>query len=155
MMDITIVDDKLRNAVISYAENCSWRAGKELARLMRRNEFKDWEKVFAVCENGRIAGFCTLTGKDELSPEYPFTPFIGFVFVDEEFRGKRVSGELIGAAVRYAHKIGFENVYIMSGEVGLYEKYCFSKIGDFETIYGGTEQLFVISMANGKGGHND
>ena len=49
MMDITIVDDKLRNAVISYAENCSWRAGKELARLMRRNEFKDWEKVFAVC----------------------------------------------------------------------------------------------------------
>ena len=154
-MDITIVDDKLRNAVISYAENCSWRAGKELARLMRRNEFKDWEKVFAVCENGRIAGFCTLTEKDELSPEYPFTPFIGFVFVDEEFRGRRVSGELIGAAVRYVRKIGFENVYIMSGEVGLYEKYGFSKIGDFETIYGGTEQLFVISTANGKGGHND
>ena len=154
-MDITIVDDKLRNAVISYAENCSWRAGKELARLMRRNEFKDWEKVFAVCENGRIAGFCTITEKDELSPEYPFTPFIGFVFVEEEFRGRRVSGELIGAAVRHARKIGFENVYIMSGEVGLYEKYGFSKIGDFETIYGGTEQLFVISTANGKGGHND
>ena len=75
--------------------------------------------------------------------------------MDEEFRGRRVSGELIGAAVRYARKIGFENVYIMSGEVGLYEKYGFSKIGDFETIYGGTEQLFVISTANGKGGHND
>ena len=89
MMYITIVDDKLRNAVISCAENCSWRAGKELARLMRRNEFKDWEKVFAVCKNGRIAGFCTLTEKDELSPEYPFTPFIGFVFVDEEHRGNR------------------------------------------------------------------
>ena len=30
----------------------------------------------------------------------------------------------------------------MSGEQGLYEKYGFEKIGDFETIWGTTDQLF-------------
>ena len=83
-MDITIVDNKLKDAVISYAENCSWGAGKELARLMREDGFKEWERVFAACENGEIAGFCTLTERDEMPPEYPFTPFIGFVFVAEK-----------------------------------------------------------------------
>ena len=144
-MDITIVDDKLKDAVISYAENCSWGAGKELARLMREDGFKEWERVFAACENGEIAGFCTLTERDEMPPEYPSTPFIGFVFVDERFRGRRVSEKMIKSAIGYADEIGFEKVYIMSGEVGLYEKYGFTKIGDFETIYGGTEQLFEIS----------
>ena len=123
-MDITIVDNKLKDAVISYAENCSWGAGKEL---------------------GEIAGFCTLTERDEMPPEYPFTPFVGFVFVDERYRGRRVSEKMIKSAIGYADEIGFEKVYIMSGEVGLYEKYGFTKIGDFETIYGGTEQLFEIS----------
>ncbi len=28
------------------------------------------------------------------------------------------------------------------GEQGLYEKYGFMKLGDFETIYGGMDQLF-------------
>lgn len=33
---------------------------------------------------------------------------------------------------------GFSIVYIMSGEVGLYEKYGFEKIGDYAAIYGTT-----------------
>lgn len=135
----------LWNELITYAENCSWTAGKEIARLMRENAFTGFERVFAACVNGRTAAFCTLTEKDELPPELPYSPFIGFVFVDEKYRGRRVSEKLIRKAVRYAADSGFDKVYIMSGETGLYEKYGFTKIGDFETIYGTTEQLFVIS----------
>ena len=38
----------------------------------------------------------------------------------------------------------------MSGEIGLYEKYGFVKLGDYETIYGSVDQLFVqpIERAN-------
>ena len=36
----------------------------------------------------------------------------------------------------------------MSGEVGLYEKYGFTKIGDFATIYGDTDQLFFIDVTS-------
>ncbi len=36
--------------------------------------------------------------------------------------------------------------YISSaGEIGLYEKYGFEKLGDYETIYGSIDQLFVKS----------
>ncbi len=51
----------------------------------------------------------------------------GFVFVDEKCRGKRISEKLISTASEYAYNCGYENVYILSGEKGLYEKYGFKK----------------------------
>lgn len=130
-------------STISLAERCSWRAGPYLAEKMNRHEFADWERVFAACVNGEVAGFCTLAVKDELPPEHAFTPFIGFVFVDERFRGNRLSESLVNSATSYARELGYKQVYILSGEVGLYEKYGFEKLGDYETVYGSIDQLFV------------
>ena len=139
---------ELWEKTIAFAENCSWRAGAELARLMREDVFHGWERVFTAVADGNIAGFCTLTEKDELPPEAPYTPFIGFIFVDESFRGRRISEQMIRKAVSYAGENGFDKVYLMSGEVGLYEKYGFTKIGDFATIYGDTDQLFFIDFTS-------
>lgn len=130
----------------SYAEQCSWRAGAELARQMREDCIRGWERVFAALEDGKIVGYCTLTEKDELPPEQPYTPLIGFVFVDESCRGHRISEQLIRAAIGYAGSIGFGKVYIMSGEVGLYERYGFAETGEFETIYGDREKLLYIAV---------
>ena len=113
---------------------------------MRKDFFKDWERVFAAFEDDEPVSFCTLTEKDELDPKYPYTPLIGFVFVDETHRGKRISEKMIKAVLEYAKTIGYDKVYIMSGEKGLYEKYGFSYMGDFESIYGGKDQLFVITL---------
>ena len=52
---------------------------------------------------------------------------------------------MIKQVIIYAKNAGFDNVYIMSSETGFYEKYGFEKIGDYDTIYGEIEQLFVIS----------
>lgn len=136
-------EHNLWNETISFAEKCSWKAAPYLAELMKQNKFLSWERVFVACEGGEVAGFCTLTEKDELPAEYDFAPFIGFVFVDEKCRGKRISEQMIEVAIRYANDIGYENIYIMSGEQGLYEKYGFEKLGDYETIYGSVDQLFV------------
>ena len=150
MIEIFIPEkgSELWEKTIAFAENCSWRAGAELARLMREDAFHVWERVFTAVADGNIAGFCTLTEKDELPPEAPYTPFIGFVFVDESFRGRRISEQMIRKAVSYAGENGFDKVYLMSGEVGLYEKYGFTKIGDFATIYGDTDQLFFIDVTS-------
>lgn len=129
--------------IISFAENCSWKAGSFLARKMQENVFQEWERVCVICVNGKVAGFSTFTERDELSEQYDFTPFIGFVFVDEQFRGKRLSEMMIQSIISYAKEIGYEKVYIMSGEIGLYERYGFVKLGNYETIYGTTDQLFV------------
>ena len=131
---------------ISLAENCSWKAGPFLAEKMRKNEFKEWERVCAACVDGKAAGFCTVAEKDELPDGYTFTPFIGFVFVDEAYRGNRLSEMMIQNAILYARKIGYGKIYIMSGEIGLYEKYRFVKLGDYETIYGTVDQLFVKTI---------
>ena len=130
----------------SFAETCSWRAGAALAQKMRENDFAQNERVLIAIENDEIAGFCTFTNKDELSQEYDFTPFIGFLFVDEKYRGHRLSSKLIDTACSLAKEQGFSKIYIMSGEVGLYEKYGFEKLGDYATIYGTTDQLFSKSL---------
>ena len=133
---------------IEYASACTWKAGPALAERMKENAFTDRERVIVAVEDDRIAGFCTLSEKDELPADHDFTPFIGFVFVDEQFRGRRLSGKMIDHAVKIAIEAGYGKVYIMSGEIGLYEKYGFSKLGDYETIYGTTEQLFGKTFKN-------
>lgn len=127
---------------ITFAEKCSWRAGSQLAKKMRDNDFLPWERVIVASEKNQIAGFCTFCQKDELPEEYQYSPFIGFVFVDEKSRGKRLSEKMISAACKYARQLDYKYIYIMSGEIGLYEKYGFEKLGDFKTIYGTRDQLF-------------
>ena len=131
---------------ILFAEACSWKAGKFLADLMKQHKFNTWERVFIAYEEGNIAGFCTLAEKDELPQTYDFTPFIGFVFVDEKYRGNRISEVLIQNAIEYAKSLGFKKIYIMSGEKGLYEKYGFVKIGDYKTIYETIDVLFTKTI---------
>ncbi|MBQ3270814.1 MAG: GNAT family N-acetyltransferase [Clostridia bacterium] len=132
----------LWDAMIAFAQNCSWRAGPVLAKRMRENAFRPWERVIVAVMDGHVAGYCTLTETDELPEPCPYSPFIGFVFVDERCRGQRLSERMIERALLYAKEAGYPAVYLMSGERGLYEKYGFEKIGDFETIYGTTDQLF-------------
>ena len=127
---------------IAFAERSSWKAGPVLAKRMRENAFREWERVIVAAEGDRIAGYCTITERDELPEKYGYTPFIGFVFVDERYRGRRISERMIGEASRYAKTLGYPAIYSMSGERGLYEKYGFEKAGEFETIYGTKDQLF-------------
>ena len=136
---------KFWEKTLQMAAKCSWKAGPFLSEKMVKNDFEEWERVFCAVENGEPVGFCTLTAKDELPEKYEFTPFIGFVFVDERHRGKRLSQLLINNAVLYARDLGYKKIYTMSGDVGLFEKYGFVMIGECETVYGTTEQLFVKS----------
>lgn len=144
-MDIQILSNshKKWRDVATFAEKCSWRGGKYLAELMKSNSFNDWERVFAAFDGDKIIGFCTLTEKDELESKYQYKPLIGFVFVDEAFRGRRISEKMICKVGEYSKSIGFAKIYIMSSEKDLYEKYDFVFVGDYDTIYGDKEHLFV------------
>ena len=129
-------------ALAAYAEHCPWRAGPYLAREMRKGSFTGWERVAALYVEDRIAGFCNFTAHDELPPEYGFSPFIGFVYVEPEQRGHRYSQRLLTAVERYAASCSFARIYLMSGEKGLYEKYGYTPIGEYPTIFDTKDQLF-------------
>lgn len=147
-MEISLIKsgDSLWNDTIMFAEKCSWKAGPFLAEMMWNNSFRDPERVIVAVDAGRIIGYCTFVMKDELHDDCGYSPFIGFIFVDETSRGNRVSEKMIAAASEYAKSVGYEKIYILSGEQGLYEKYGFEKLGDFQTIYGSTDQLFEKAL---------
>lgn len=128
-MDYHIIspEDSLWETVSEYAKACSWSAGKKLGVQMEKKDFEDWERMLIAMDNETIIGFCTLTAKDSL-PESEYTPFIGYVFVDENYRGKRVSEQMIRAGSLYLERLGYSSVYIYSGHEGLYEKYGFKVV---------------------------
>ena len=127
---------------IEFAEKCSWRAGTYLAEKMRTDQFEENERVLAALIDGEIAGYCTFSNYDEIPPEHGLTPFVGFMFVDENFRGHRLSEKLIDAACDVARSQGYSRIYLMTGEIGLYEKYGFEKQGNLKTLYDTEDQLF-------------
>jgi hypothetical protein len=53
---------------------------------------------------------------------------------------------MIRTVIQYAGELGYKKIYVMSGEIGLYEKYEFTKLGDYKTIFGSVDQLFAKSI---------
>lgn len=133
--------DSLWDAAAEYAEKCSWRAGGSLAALMKGGAFSDWERVILALSGEEICGYCTVT-KTDCIPNLSYSPYIGYLFVDEAHRGHRLSGQILEFASQYLHSLGFSRVYLISDHENLYEKYGFSVIdrqpapwGSFEKIY--------------------
>lgn len=127
--------------IASYAEGISWRAGKSLSRKIREGYFKAWESIIIIEDEGRVCGFLTVSEKDSIET-VPFTPFIGYVFVEEGCRGQKLSQRMIGYAEEYLSSLGFDEVYIFSDHEGLYEKYGYNPAGTYTTTKGTAETLF-------------
>lgn len=127
---------------IAFAENCSWRAGKALAQAMRDEVFTGWERVIAAVDNGAVCGFCNAVKVDCL-PDLPYTPYIGFVFVAEDHRGKRISQKMIDFTAGYLRSAGFDWIYLISDHDNLYEKYGFTVIDRQPAPWGETEKVYM------------
>lgn len=137
--------DALWDEVKRYAAACSWRAGKSLAQEMQNHAFSDWERVFVLHENGNIYGYCTVAKKDCI-PNLTYTPYIGYLFVDEKKRGHRMGQKLILAAMDYLRNVGFHEVYLVSDHENLYEKYGFSVICRAAAPWGAVEKIYHQSL---------
>lgn len=119
--------DNLRNKLIDYANSCDREAWPILAKKMKEDDFLDRERIFMATENDNIISYCTFT-KEDWIPDCNYSPFVWFLFVDENHRWKRVSEKMINTVEEYAKTLNFEKLYIVSDHKGLYEKYWFEKI---------------------------
>ena len=135
------IQDPLWKKVIWYANDCPWQAGPLLAQKMIENDFSDWEKVFVAIEGEKIVWFCTFTKEGWIS-NCEYAPYVGFMFVDEGYRGKRLSERLINSVQEYAKTLDFKNLYIVSDHRWLYEKYGFNKIDESIDAHGRRETIF-------------
>lgn len=68
--------------------------------------------------------------KTDCIPNVPYTPYIGYMFVLEPYRGNRLSEKLIDSALKYAVELGFDKAFLVSDHINLYEKYGFVKIDE-------------------------
>ena len=143
MLEITVMKQGCTRwlEVADYAANCSWRAGHFLADAMRRGEFFEWERVLVATERETICGFCTVAERDCI-PKVEYTPYIGYLFVGEEYRGKRLSWNLIERAMEYLGECGFDEVYLVSDHENLYEKYGFEVIERKMAPWGTMEKIY-------------
>lgn len=146
-MDFKMItsSDQLWETVRDYAQGCSWRAGESLANAMDGHCFTDWERVIIALDNQKICGYCTVA-KTDCIPDVPYTPYIGYLFVGEEHRGKRLSQKLIQYAMHYLKSIGFDKVYLVSDHEDLYEKYGFEIIDYKKAPWGSVEKIYMQGL---------
>jgi N-acetylglutamate synthase-like GNAT family acetyltransferase len=133
--------DELWQKTIDYGKNCSWKAGPYFAKQMEENIFIDWERVFVAIENNNIAGYCIFV-KNDCIPDVKYTPYISCIFVGEQYRGKRLSENMILTVIEYAKEIKFNEVYIVSNHIDLYEKYGFIKIDEKKDYWNNDEKIY-------------
>lgn len=133
--------DELWQRAIDYGKNCSWKAGHFFAKQLEENIFSEWERVFLAMDNNNIAGYCTFV-KEDCIPNVIYTPYISCIFVEEQYRGNRLSEEMILTVMKYAKELKFQEVYIVSNHVNLYEKYDFVKIDEKKDYWGNNESIF-------------
>ena len=136
----------LAEQLLTFVEGCSWAEAKEhIAGMIRDWAFTDWETMFAAVIGGRIAGMASAMRTDYY-PLPDICPWVSCIFVDEEYRGHRLSGELIAAANGYLKRQGFARSYIPSEFSGLYEKYGYTHLRDIVNYGGGTDRLYVKEL---------
>ncbi|MBO4367824.1 MAG: GNAT family N-acetyltransferase [Clostridia bacterium] len=137
---------ELADKLLSFVEDCSWVETKEhIAGMIRNWEFTDWETMFAAVKDGKIVGMASVM-KTDYYPLPEIYPWVSCVFVSEEYRGQRISGELIACANRYLRKNGFDRSYIPTEYTGLYEHYGYRYERDITNYGGGTDRLYVKEL---------
>ena len=94
----------LADRLLAYVEGCSWAEAKEhIAEMIRSRAFSDWETMFAAIRDGKIVGMAAAL-KTDYYPLPDIYPWVSCVFVSEEYRGQKISGDLIAYANRYLKK---------------------------------------------------
>lgn len=139
-------DTELAAQLIGFVENFSWEEVKEHTLQNLRNwVFTDWETMFVALVDGKIVGMSSL-GKTDYYPLPEIYPWVSNLFVSEEYRGRRISEQLIDFANEYAKTLGFTRTYIPTGHVGLYEKYGYRYLRDIVNYGGDTDRLYCKDL---------
>lgn len=89
----------------------------------------------------KLIAFISLTKNDEVDitvhGRESWTPWIGCVFTYPEYRGHRLSEELILHAEEYAiTEFKAQYTYISTDHIGLYEKYGYDFFTEADTVWG-------------------
>ena len=119
-----------------------------MADILEQNSFDTVlvsGELYILINEGKIASFCILSHnyciKDAL-----LCPWIGFVFTSEEYRGHRCNKIPIDRACDPTKALGYNNIYIATNHLWLYEKYGFVYNENKIDIYGDDSRIYYKNL---------
>lgn len=144
-----IIEFKNEINVISYLKDCSWGAAKFLYKLIIENKIEETlgskSKIIVLLDENKIVSFATYAKRDCIEADDLF-PWIGFVYTDEKYRGKRYSQRIINYILDKARNDGYSKVYLATTHNGFYEKYGFKYLEDRLDIYNEIDRVYCYYL---------
>lgn len=126
---------------------CDWTGGQHLHQCLRENSFHalygEKTRLLLLTDGSRLVSFCTYAEKDDI-PETELGPWLGFVYTNPDYRGRRLMGKLISRVKELAREDGYERVYIATEEDGLYEKYGAAPLTSMRDRRGGMSRIYTL-----------
>jgi len=89
----------------------------------------DFPQIVVATEKEEIIGYYSLVAKELVKDDHGYTPWLGTLFVREKYRGKHLCPVLIENACQHVKNMGYNNLYLATEHIGLYEKFGFEEIG--------------------------
>ncbi|WP_215696883.1 GNAT family N-acetyltransferase [Clostridium sp. MCC353] len=134
---------------LEQIKKSDWRAGQYLYNQLSQGTLKELcgetTRVFLLIDDRSLVSFCILAEVDEVR-DTGLTPWIGFVYTFPQYRGRRYVGRLLDFAQKTAKNDGANQVYISTGEIGLYEKYGYSFYQMMKTKDGADTRVYTRKL---------
>ncbi|MGN1343079.1 MAG: GNAT family N-acetyltransferase, partial [Traorella sp.] len=87
-----------------------------------KNMLGETALLFMLIDQDQLISYCTYAPFDDIQPT-DLTPWIGFVYTFEKYRGHHYAGLLIEYVESLAMIMQKKAIYISTNHIGLYEKY--------------------------------
>lgn len=153
MQIINYFESDIKSELTEKIEACDWGAAKFLTELLREDRFFEMlggeGDLYLLMDGDSLVSFLTLTKQDVIRDESMY-PWIGFVFTVPEYRGHRYSEQLMNYAEDVAKSKGFDNVYVATDHVGLYEKFGYEYLENRIGYWGDDNRVLFKTLKNVK-----
>ena len=107
-----------------------------------RNHLPQW---YLLMDKDKIVGCAGLITNDFIS-RGDLYPWLCALFVDQEYRGQRLSTLLIDRAKADTKAFGYSHLYLSTEHIGLYEKIGFQFIGEGYHPWNESSRIYEIEV---------
>lgn len=144
-----VLEFKKEPYILEYFKNCSWGAAQFLYSLIIEEKVEEVlgekTKIVVLVDEENVVSFATYAKRDCIADDTMF-PWIGFVYTDEAYRGKRYSQKVINYIIDKARDAGHSNIYLATDHIGFYEKYGFEYLESRIDIYDEESRIYFYDL---------
>ena len=134
---------------IAFLEQCKWSAAKFFADIIKEKTYEkhlgEKPTAFFLLDGENIVSFCTLSQKDVIDDE-KLSPWIGFVYTSQQYRGNSYSKIVIDQALKIAKSKNCERVYLATDHIGLYEKFGFEYLENRIDVWNENSRIYYFDL---------